>query len=128
MEITITNRKGKDPMVLQHQSIARAKEALRIGQAFNIPVTIRADGNDFSRLCSALMLTMQDLQECIDDVAAFHAPRECINLVVHDSQRQVHRLLEDFGFTPETFLAELDQRVSQKFVYQWNGFGVITTN
>ena len=124
MKITITSRKGGDRMVLRSQSIARAKEALRVGRAFNIPVTIEADGDDFSRLCTALSLERQGLNEGIEDIAAFHAPRECLNLVVHDSQKRVHKLLEDFGFTPETFLTEPDRRVSPKFIYWWNGFGV----
>lgn len=125
MKITFgPNEPGGKVMVLHNRTKQQAKAALRVGSTFGLPVAVQADGDDFSRLCTALATELQNLEESIEDVHAFHAPSECINLVVHDSQRNVHRLLEDFGFTPESFLAELDRRVSYRFLSQWNWFGV----
>lgn len=124
MKITFRTREGRGDMVLHNQSIADAKRALRMSKVFGVPVMVEADGDDFSRLCTALTHERQNLDEGVEDVHAFHAPSECLKLIVHDSQQRVHRLLEEFGFTPETFLEELDRRVSHKFIYQWSGFGV----
>ncbi len=125
MKITFgPNEPGGKTLVLHNRTRQEAKRALAKSSQFGIPVRVQADGDDFSRLCTALKRARQDLDESIEDVHAFHAPSECINLVVHDSQKQVHKLLEEFGFTPETFLNELDRRVSYKFLSQWDWFGV----
>ena len=124
MKITFRAASGEVDKVLHNQSQGQAKRALRLAETFGISVTVQADGDDFSRLCTALKGAMEGLDASIEDVHAFHAPSECVNLVVHDWQRQVNKLVEDFGFTPESFLTELDRRVSPKFVYQWGAFGV----
>lgn len=71
-----------------------------------------------SRCMTAIYRKLEELDELEHDLHVFYAPSECYTLVWDGWQKSCKAIVESFGFTIESFLAEVDERVSPKWVYQ----------
>jgi hypothetical protein len=73
---------------------------------------VKAD-DSFSRLCSALHREAVYLDGAADEIAAYGAPGECFDLIDKSYASTVVDMLNDEGYTPETFDEELRKRTSE---------------
>jgi hypothetical protein len=72
---------------------------------------IKAD-DKFSRLCSALHREAVYLDGTIDDIHAFGAAGECFDLIDKSYASTVVDMLNEAGYTPDSFDEELRRRTS----------------
>jgi len=79
---------------------------------------IAAATDEFSRLCTKLVRLQRSVEAAADDIAVFGAPSECFGLVCEAIDNETCRLLDEAGYSPSRFCAELEKRVSGRWIYE----------
>jgi hypothetical protein len=78
--------------------------------------TYRASAT-FSRLCSKLHQLAEAEAYGYEDIRAYGAPSECGRAVRQGTEYRALQALDDYGYTVESFVFELHERISPKAAY-----------
>lgn len=69
-----------------------------------------------SRCASDILGVMHGEATAHEDVDAWYAPRECHGIVSRQADQEVRTVISKHGFTPKSFIRELVERTSARWV------------
>lgn len=70
-----------------------------------------------SEIASTVWRSFKDMDDCIEDVHAWHAPRECAADVCRKKKEELQEFFQFIGLTYEEFCDEVADRTSPKWLF-----------
>lgn len=104
-----------------HSNLTKAEALDKLREALAFPcerVVLRLPGDRLSAVCSDLVKEARKLEAMENDIAAFHAPRECFRLEVLAYGRSCRRAILARYATIGEFYRDLEDRISAKAIHR----------
>jgi hypothetical protein len=74
-------------------------------------------GGNLARAASAVLRAQRCVGQACEEIQAYHAPSECIDLVYRGIRRGLVRELSALGFTVDSYDAAVEARLGSRYCY-----------